>query len=97
MWPFIKLNAALSPEEQKKKAAQERLSQSEYSLAEEMVKEDGSVQRQHLTNATVTELQNFYGEQLKKYAVDNAQEPELQAFARQWSYNINSDNVSTSS
>lgn len=87
-------NAALSPEEQKKKAAQDRLAQSEYTLAEEMVKEDGSIERQHLTNASVTELQNFYGEKLKKYAVDNAQEPELQSFARQWSYNINADNVS---
>ncbi len=86
--------AALSPEEQKRIAAQERLAQSEYTLAEEMVKDDGSVARQHLTNASVTELQNFYGEKLKKYAVDNAQDPELQSFARQWSYNINADNVS---
>ena len=90
------LRAALSPEEQKKKAAQDRLAQSEYSLAEEMVKDDGSIQRQHLTNASVTELQSFYGEKLKKYAVDNAQDSELQSFARQWSYNINADNVSAS-
>jgi hypothetical protein len=87
------LSTALSPEQAKLKAAQERLTQSEYSLAEEMVRDDGTVGRTHLTNASVTELQSFYGETLKKYAVDNASDSEVESYARQWSYNLNADNV----
>ena len=82
----------LTPEEAKKKAQQEALSKSEYSLKVNFTREDGSVAEDHLPNLTNKEIEMYYADKLEAKAVQYA-DAATAAEAQSWKYNLNADNV----